>query len=116
MEVRAFDLFSGCGGSSIGARLAGAEVVGSVDQWDFAARSYAANFPHAKVYDTPLEGLSPRRIAAAVGKVDLLLASPECTNHTCARGARPDNEASRNTAMQVVRFAEAWLPRWIIVE
>ena len=45
-----------------------------------------------------------------------ILASPECTNHSCARGARPRLEASRETALQVVRYARVMRPRWIIIE
>src|SRR5262249_21040252 len=51
-----------------------------------------------------------------VGNVDLILASPECTNHTCAKGSAPRSEESRATAMQLIRFAEVFRPRWIIME
>jgi DNA (cytosine-5)-methyltransferase 1 len=52
----------------------------------------------------------------AVGPVDLLLASPECTNHTIARGSRPVCEESRMTAWQVLHHAREFKPRWIVVE
>ena len=58
----------------------------------------------------------PARIAAELGSVDLLLASPECTSHSCARGSRPRCDASRDTAFQVVRYAEAMGPQWVVVE
>jgi DNA (cytosine-5)-methyltransferase 1 len=51
-----------------------------------------------------------------VGPIDLLLASPECTNHSCAKGAGERCEESRRTAFQVTRFAKVLLPRWIVVE
>ncbi len=51
-----------------------------------------------------------------VGQIDLLLASPECRNHTCAKGSAPRDEASRATAMQVVRYARLLRPRWLVLE
>ena len=51
-----------------------------------------------------------------VGPIDLLLASPECRNHTCAKGSAPRNEASRATAMQLVRYARLLRPRWLVLE
>ena len=44
------------------------------------------------------------------------MASPECTNHTCAKGAAPRSEESRATALQTVRFARAFRPQSIIME
>lgn len=46
----------------------------------------------------------------------MLLASPECTNHTCAKGSAKRSEASRKTALQVLRFARVFKPRWIVIE
>ena len=48
--------------------------------------------------------------------IDIILASPECTNHSPAKGNKPRCEQSKDTAFQVVRFAEAFQPRWIVIE
>jgi len=114
--IRAFDMFSGGGGSSYGATLAGASVVGGVDAWALATEVFADNFPEAEVFTGRVEELEPRIILDKIGSIDLLLASPECTNHSCARGARPRLESSRETALQVVRYARVMKPRWIIIE
>ena len=114
--IRTFDMFSGGGGSSYGAASAGASVIGGVDAWTLATEVFADNFPEAKVFRGRVEELKPRVILDEVGQIDLLLASPECTNHSCARGARPRLETSRETALQVVRYARAMKPRWIIIE
>ena len=114
--LRAFDMFCGAGGGSYGAALAGASVVGGVDAWTLATEVFADNFPYARVFTKPVEDLEPRYVLDKTGAIDLLLASPECTNHSCARGARPRLEASRETALQVVRYARVMKPRWIIIE
>ena len=84
--IRAFDLFCGAGGSSVGARSAGVRVIGGVERAELAAKVYLDNFPGAKIYRQDIRSLSAARVAREVGPIDLLLASPECTNHTIAKG------------------------------
>ena len=84
--LRAIDLFSGAGGASAGARLAGVEVVAAVDTWPLAAKVYKDNFPSAQHHLSRAEDLDPRDVQnGLVARLDLLIASPECTSHTCAR-------------------------------
>lgn len=116
MTIRTFELFCGAGGSSCGARQAGSEIIGGIDMWKTAAANFRLNFPSAIVYDQPLQSLSAKTVATRIGRVDLLLASPECTNHSVAKGNVPRDEVSRRTAFEVVRFAKAWRPRWLVVE
>jgi len=51
-----------------------------------------------------------------IGDIDLLLASPECTNHTCAKGGAPRSEESRATAMHTLHYAKEFKPRWLVLE
>ena len=114
--TKAIDLFCGAGGSSWGARLAGAQIVAGFDCWERAGEAYAASFPEARFVLGRLEEHDPHGLAAELDDVDLLLASPECTNHSPAKGNQPRCEISRGTAFQVTRYAEAFHPRWIVVE
>jgi DNA (cytosine-5)-methyltransferase 1 len=114
--VRGLDLFCGAGGSSRGANMAGAEIVGAIDVWDLAQETFRDNFPSAKFYRNRCEILAPTAIKRQIGAIDILLASPECTSHTCAKGSSPRSEKSRGTAFEVIRYAEVFKPRWIVVE
>jgi DNA (cytosine-5)-methyltransferase 1 len=96
--------------------MAGVRVVGGLDRDAFAAKTFQLNFPDAKVSAEKAADVDPVAIHATTGPVDILLASPECTNHSVAKGSAPRCEASRETAFQVVRFAKVFEPRWIIVE
>ncbi len=115
-KIRAVDLFCGAGGSSWGAKQAGAKIIAGFDLWELAGKTHQANFPGARFYPGRLEDLDLGRVAKEIGKVDLMLASPECTNHSPAKGNRPRCEESKNTAFQVVRFAKKLTPRWIVIE
>lgn len=109
-------MFSGVGGSSWGARQAGVDIVACFDLWGVAGRNHHANFPDTKFYHGRLEELDINSVADETGPIDLILASPECTNHSPAKGNKPRCEESKNTAFQVTRFAEKFEPRWIVVE
>ncbi|SRR6266849_3576348 len=116
MLIRTLDLFAGCGGSSAGAKKAGARIVAAIDEWEVATSSYRDNFPGARVITKRLEKVGIRALHESIGSIDLLLASPECTNHTCAKGSAKRSETSRETALQVLRFAREFKPRWIVIE
>lgn len=110
------DLFCGAGGSSVGARLAGAEVVAAIDADPLAVATFGDNFPKSKVVCGRLDEKNGVALFGNIGKVDLLLASPECTNHSVARGSREIDPISLRSGLFVLPFIEAWQPRFLILE
>jgi DNA (cytosine-5)-methyltransferase 1 len=114
--IKAIDLFCGAGGSSWGARTAGVEVVAAFDMWAVAEAVYRDNFPGVKFYSGRIEDHDLAQVVKEVGDIDLIMASPECTNHSVAKGNKPRCEKSKDTALLVVKFAEALKPRWVVVE
>lgn len=116
MTIRVLDLFCGAGGSSAGARGAGAEIVGGIDAWALAAKTFEDNFSGAVVETRELFASSGPAKAMIAGDIDLLIASPECTNHSPAKGSKPRCEASRGTSHYVLNFARKLRPRWIVLE
>jgi DNA (cytosine-5)-methyltransferase 1 len=114
--LRTVDLFCGAGGSSAGARMAGAQIVAAIDSDPLAIATYRDNFPNARVIEGRLDGTNGVRLFGDIGRVDLLLASPECTNHSVARGAREIDEASLESGLYVLPFIRAWKPQFLILE
>jgi DNA (cytosine-5)-methyltransferase 1 len=114
--IKAIDLFAGVGGSSAGAVAAGVEVLAAIDCWGLAKKTYKDNFPNVRFVKQKCEDVRMGELKKKIDKVDLIIASPECTSHTCAKGNAPRSEKSRRTAFQVVRFAKAFMPRWIVIE
>lgn len=122
------DQFCGAGGSSLGAVSAGLEIRLALNHWRRAIDTHAANFPAVDHVCEDISAVDPRRYAST----DILITSPECTNHSLAKGARrknlaqqdlfggkpvdPSVERSRATMWDVVRFAEFHRYRIIIVE
>jgi DNA (cytosine-5)-methyltransferase 1 len=116
MKIRALDLFCGAGGSSWGARQAGIEIVAAFDLWPLAGEVHDANFPETEFIPGRLEDHNVDALKKRLGPIDIILASPECTNHSPAKGNKPRCERSKETAFQVVRFTAAFSPRWIVIE
>jgi DNA (cytosine-5)-methyltransferase 1 len=77
------DLFCGAGGSSQGAvQVPGVDLRLAANHWQLAVETHAANFPGADHDTANISQVDFRRYPAT----DLLWASPECTNHSQARG------------------------------
>lgn len=121
------DQFCGAGGSSIGATLAGGEVRLAMNHWKLAIETHNTNFPDVDHECTDISAVDPRRYAST----DILITSPECTNHSLAKGKPrrfykedlfgnvlidPSEERSRATMWDVPRFAEYHDYNIIVVE
>jgi DNA (cytosine-5)-methyltransferase 1 len=115
-RMRTLDLFCGAGGSSYGAHQAGAEIVAALDYWQTAVDTYNANFGEGKARCANIFDFDVEALKKEIGGIDLILASPECTNHSKAKGNGIRCERSKETALEVVHFARVFKPQWIVVE
>jgi DNA (cytosine-5)-methyltransferase 1 len=114
------DLFCGAGGSSTGAAQAIRELgmtprITAVNHWPIAVKTHAANHIDARHLCASLDSLNPRDLFSP-GELDMLIASPECTHHSVARGGMPINDQSRATAWCVVRWVDAMRPADVLIE
>jgi DNA (cytosine-5)-methyltransferase 1 len=118
--IHAADLFCGAGGTSTGLARA-CESLGmglsliAVNHWDIAIKTHTANHPTAQHLCTSLDSVDPRKVVPS-GHLHLLVASPECTHHSIARGGKPVSDQSRSTAWHVLRWAEALRIDSILIE
>jgi DNA (cytosine-5)-methyltransferase 1 len=122
------DLFCGCGGSSEGARKAGAQVYLAMNHWKLAVDSHNENHPETNHECANISETDARRYRRTVG----LIGSPECTKHSNAGGLKRKNAAqgdlfqgkaidpsvirSRATMWDIVRFTEVHRYEFVIVE
>lgn len=125
------DQFCGAGGSSLGAnrvlQKVGGEVKLALNHWKLAIETHNTNFPNTLHDCTDISACDPRRYPTTTG----LITSPECTNHSVAKGQKavktqlslfdknivdPSCERSRATMWDVPRFAEYHKYEFIIVE
>jgi len=126
------DQFCGAGGSSIGAsQVDGTEIVYGLNHWKLAVQTHETNFPHAAHDCRDISATDPRDYKSTT----ILITSPECTNHSLAKGAirkrqqrlldlspkkrieaMTEADRSRATMWDVPRFAECHKYKFVIVE
>lgn len=117
----AADLFCGAGGTSSGlykaAHNTGYDEVKliAINHWDVAIATHSANHPGAEHLCESLDNVDPRK-AVPGGYLNLMVASPECTHHSVARGGKPINDQSRASAWHICRWAEALYIENILIE
>ena len=87
-----------------------------VDAWDRAIETYNHNFNSSGEMFLLQPDTVPSELGLGRRQIDLLLASPECTNHTCAKGAAKRSEGSKRTANYVLNFTRDLAPRWVVIE
>ncbi|WP_314429622.1 DNA cytosine methyltransferase [Microbacterium lacticum] len=126
------DLFCGAGGSSSGLVAAGYKVVIAANHWALAIESHQVNHPDTDHSQADISQVNP----AYFPKTHVLWGSPECTNHSIAKGVKrqrqqdqalfeldgtrplPDEAANRSraTMWDIPRFAEYHRYMAIILE
>lgn len=93
--MKVLDLFSGCGGLSLGFQKAGHEIVGAYDAWELAVKTYNANMDHtATQFDlSDVDGL----IKLAKKKTfDMIIGGPPCQDFSSA-GKRTEGDRANLT-------------------
>lgn len=118
--IRAADLFCGAGGTSSGLLDACADMgrrlnLLAINHWPVAIETHSANHPYAEHLCESLDVVDPRKVVPG-GRLDILVASPECTHHSNARGGKPMSDQSRASAWHVARWAEALSIQSILIE
>lgn len=86
--LKVVSTFSGCGGSCLGFRMAGYEVVWASEFIPAARESYLANYPDARVDARDIREVQPSEILAEiglqVGELDVFEGSPPCSSFSMA--------------------------------
>lgn len=78
------DFFCGAGGSSTGLHAAGFEVVAAANHWKLAIETHNTNHPDTEHFLDDLQQAHP----SLFPRTDVAWFSPECTNHSLAKGKR----------------------------
>src|SRR5262245_1342507 len=115
-----FDCFSGLGGLSLGAELAGFEIVGGVDSDANAIAAYQRAFPNALALHYDLLQKSPRTILRLAGinrgDVDVLLGGPPCQPYSINNHQRGTQDARCLLVDAYLEFVSTLQPRCLVME
>lgn len=124
--INAVDLFCGAGGFSKGLKNA-CETLGkhlneaAINHWDKAISTHKENNEGAHQYHSKVEQLHPPDILQDITgskdeTVDILVAGPECTFFSRARGSKPVTEQGRMSPWFVLDYLQKMGATHFIVE
>lgn len=132
-KLSCVDLFSGCGGLSLGVREAchasgrPFHPVLAMDSNPHALAVYKANFePELALSDDltmHIDGElgskiseTERALLRKIGDIDMLVAGPPCQGHSNLNNHTRRNDDRNDLYQRVARFVEIAEPKWVIVE
>jgi DNA (cytosine-5)-methyltransferase 1 len=123
------DLFCGAGGMSEGLARSLEEIASMLDCEinDFAelhavnhdeecVRSHRANHDWARHYNKPIDDVDPWDVVDIDREVLLLLAAPDCTQFSSAKGGRPKDPDKRMLPREVLTWVETLSVQNLLVE
>ena len=118
--VHSADLFCGAGGTSAGLIDACADLglelsLVAINHWEIAIETHLLNNPGVQHYCSNLEDIDPRLVVPG-GTLRLLVASPECTHFSNARGGEPVTNQNRASIKYVLRWLSALDVRDVLIE
>ena len=113
---RVIDLFSGCGGFSLGAHLAGFDVVTAYDIDPILTSSYSKNFPDTNFVLQDIAKLTgPALIDAAGGPIQGIFGGPPCQGFS-EIGRRDPNDPRRLLLGHFFRLVAEVTPQFFVME
>jgi DNA (cytosine-5)-methyltransferase 1 len=131
--ITVVDLFSGCGGLSVGvqeaARATGYQPVHvmAADTNAAALSVFGANFPEAELLPSPIEQFvdgdladaktaGERRLSRQLAGLDLVIGGPPCQGHSDLNNHTRRQDPRNNLYVRMARFVEVVRPRLVVIE
>jgi DNA (cytosine-5)-methyltransferase 1 len=119
----AIDLFSGCGGLTLGLKQAGFRVIAAVEKDELAASTYKENHPEVNVQLRDIRRVSAealrKNLKLDIGQLDLLAGCPPCQGFSTLKtrnGARQKRDKRNGLINEMLRFARVFRPKTIMME
>lgn len=114
-EISGVDIFSGAGGMSIGAEMAGIKIDFAIENNFFAAETFAHNHKYSKVIHDDISNVS------LVNEIDkspfVLFGGPPCQGFSLSNTKTRTSENPNNLLFeQFLRFVKELMPQWIVFE
>lgn len=112
--MKCVDLFSGCGGLSLGFSHAGIEVVAAADNWDKAVEVYRKNFSHP-CYLHDISDESGCLDIINHYQPDMIIGGPPCQDFSSA-GKRDETLGRAELTYSFANIIEKYKPQWFVME
>ncbi len=112
-KFKVVDLFSGCGGMSLGFQNAGFKIMAAFDNWKAAIQIYKDNFNHP-IHDLDLSAKESVEYVRSL-KPDIIIGGPPCQDFSIA-GHRNENLGRADLTISFAKIVVASRPQWFVME
>ena len=112
--ITAIDLFSGCGGFSLGFQQAGVEILAAIDIWNAALDVYRTNFNHPAIQQDLSDELAAINIIKQFDP-EMIIGGPPCQDFSSA-GKRNSDGDKANLTYSFSNIVCAIKPKWFVME
>lgn len=112
-KIKLIDLYSGCGGMSLGFQNAGFEILSAYDNWQPAVEVYKKNFRHPIHKKDLAEPNILKELKSF--KADIIIGGPPCQDFSIA-GKRNFNGHRANQTIIFTNLVTNILPKWFVME
>lgn len=109
------DLFSGCGGLSIGFELAGFISVFACDFWPPANLTFKHNFPHCPLYEGDVKAINQEKLSPYMGNTDVVVGGPPCQGFSAA-GKQWINDPRNRLFVEFIKIISLVKPKYVVME
>ena len=116
-EYSFLDLFSGAGGISMGAKLAGLKKLASIEIDKDASNTIKKNFPESHHFEMPIQNLIVDSLDSVLKgeKVNIIFGGPPCQGFSVAGLRKPDDPRNQ-LFKEYVRIVKHIEPDFVVVE
>ena len=114
-QIRTVDLFAGCGGLSLGFSSAGFKIVGAVDNWEPAVKTYRRNFTDHDIFDLDLSDVEKSVSELSKLRPDMIVGGPPCQDYSHA-GKRDETRGRADLTVSFAKIISNIKPEWFVME
>lgn len=116
-NLKVLDLFSGCGGLSLGFKLAGFKIKGAIDYDKDSIETFKKNFGKGKFFVKDINKIDKKFIKKNFKDIDVVIGGPPCQGFSNANRWHKNYNDPRNLLfLKFIEFVKIIRPKMVLIE
>jgi DNA (cytosine-5)-methyltransferase 1 len=114
-KYRVLDLFSGCGGMSLGFEQAGFDIAAGIDIWEDAIETFKKNHPESLGLTRDISNTNINLLKKEIGSIDVVIGGPPCQGFSIS-GKRDPRDPRNKLYESFVSVVDSFSPKVFVLE
>lgn len=111
------DIFSGAGGLSLGAEMAGLKISHAIEINPYAAKTFLRNHTGATVLQGDIQDIEPKKLNTREKSTFVIMGGPPCQGFSLSNTRTRNMKNKKNFLfLEFVRFVREIRPEWFVLE